>query len=129
MATDREKLEHLLAGGLLASAGMYKRLKGDSIVWTMPNLPEDSTYETAIGIINFDESEIYIEPKWWDNIPLEGILCKVWDGKLENAIYRTVFEYRPIDKKFRAVSLWYENAIPLNEEQLSAYELLKSIGT
>ena len=129
MATDREKLEHLLAGGLLASAGMYKRLKDGNIVWTMPNLPEDNSYETPISIINFDDSEIYTEPKWWDNIPLEGILCKVWDDKLEEAIYRTVFKYSSIDKKFIADSLWYENAIPLNEEQLSAYELLKSIGT
>lgn len=127
MATDREKLEHLLVGGLLASAGMYKRLKGDNIVWTMPNLPESSDYETPIGIINFDESEIYKEPKWWDSIPPEGILCKVWDGKLENATYRTVYAF--MGSNFRTKTTWYVHAVPLNEEQLAAYELLKSIGT
>ena len=135
MATDREKLEHLLAGGVLRTVGdtLFKWLnEEDKLVVASSTGMANASYS---GFLDVEKMESYIEPEWWDNIPPEGVVCKVWDvGEafdvdikiVSIANYNISYSAQGFsDKEGRG----WDNAIPLNEEQLAAYELLKVIGT
>lgn len=72
MSTDREKLEHLLNGGKLkAGTAGYKHLD------ELGNLKWVDSIQS--GIINLNDSEIYHEQKWYENIPEQGVLCWISD--------------------------------------------------
>ncbi len=126
METDKEKLEHLLSGGLLLAGGLFKKVNDKGmIVYCKPNTLD---YKESPGnCLDLSESTIYTEPMWWDSIPPEGILCKVWDNDIQKATYTTIYDYS--EGMFRTKHIWYWNAVPLTEEQVAAYKILEQVGT
>jgi hypothetical protein len=71
MSTHREKLKHLLNGGKLKEEYGTKQLNHDgNLIW-------ENNLESLV--IDLENSEIYHEPKWYENIPEQGVLCWVSD--------------------------------------------------
>ena len=131
MATDKEKLEWLLQGGKLkqtvfisiseARESYIWMDKEDLVYYECPKteLPSTSFFK-LYSSLQLNACEIYKEPEWWENIPEQGILCRVWYNKHDkgkSTIY-VIIKNRGKNGYFYTIDdLAYENAIPasLNE--------------
>jgi hypothetical protein len=57
----------------------------------------------------------YKEPKWYDNIPKEGVLCKLWSA-VTVVVYCIVIKYES-NKFITTLGCSFENAVPVKPEE------------
>ncbi len=129
--THREMLQHLLDGGEWTNdAGSIRaKLYDDSLTL------KSSGTNHLVSVNWFENWNIYIEPKWHDNIPPEGILCRVWDNEGDEYSFENIIRYNPdVTYPYRYINIdesdfGYRYAEPLNEQEIAAYNLLYKKGT
>lgn len=136
MATDREKLEHLLAGGELADtkSGLRRYINASGEL----NCVFYTDKNTVVNpkSLHLTYCDIYTEPKWYENIPKEGILCKV--EQASGGLYILNFKELEVgEETVRLISCMpgvdygvkynVKDLTPLTPEQVEAYHLLNSI--
>ena len=63
------------------------------------------------------------EPKWYDNIPKQGILCWVKDEEEDVAELVTISSYRPNAPafKFEGIECYWKHATPATLEEITNY--------
>lgn len=70
------------------------------------------------GFITPELWRIYIPPKWYDNIPEQGILCRVYasvDTPLAAAVIIAKYEDAYVD----SIGLYWDEAIPMTQEEIT----------
>jgi hypothetical protein len=119
MSTDKEKMQHLIDGGRLIYQGVKKHLDSDGKLI--------AEYGEPIALFLISENEIYHEPKWYDNIPGEGVLCWVSDTyQSEYKIVCLINKYIK-EREFKFCSMFssWTYATPITIEEANKYILEK----
>ena len=124
--TQQEIWEYLIEGGeVISDTGVkYKLING--AVHTLSVIAD----KYKIGGVSFslvNNYKPYIEPKWYDNIPEQGILCWVWDtldGTKDVGIIHSIEkdqEGKPTQYLDNYSRCPWDNAIPVTEEEVKKY--------
>jgi hypothetical protein len=126
MTTDKEKLEHLLAGGKLIQkvSGNLLTLVEDYFYW-LGNAKAHDPVELFIGRVTspvIGNCEIYRELKWYEEIPITGTLVKLVDAN--HIKVDIIYKYRPKDiVALEGMRGYYKikDVIPLTNEEIQKY--------
>jgi hypothetical protein len=126
MTTDKEKLEHLLAGGKLIHNDNKNilALVDDCFHW-LGNVKAPIPVVLFIGKVTSPElgnCEIYREPKWYEEMPITGTLVKLVDAN--HIKVDIIHKYRPKDiVPLEGMHGWYKikDVIPLTNEEIQKY--------
>ena len=142
-STDREKLQALLDGKVLVEIhaarengyGIYLDKKTDQLRFTPDNTQiKDNTciygVRANLGGTSIDNYEIREEPKWYENIPEQGVLCRVYDKSTQDAAIKIVIEYEATNSPYCYKTIdddeYYSYAEPVQLADLEPY-ILKEI--
>ena len=123
--TQQEIWEYLINGGEVISAvGVRYKFVDDVLCKRYP----DNIYRPWVSALHrVSTYKPYIKPKWYDNIPEQGILCWVWDT-LDDI--KDVGIIHSIEKDQEGKPTQYldnhsrcpwDNAIPVTEEEVKKY--------
>jgi hypothetical protein len=99
--------------GSLSLFSIYGELLNIDMSWRF-DYPED----WSIGFIQSKP-----EPKWYDNIPEQGILCWVKEEEEDEAKLTTIIEYHRYESKYTFESLddYWKHATPVTLEEIANY--------
>jgi hypothetical protein len=114
MSTTKEKIEHLLnGGGLKNGAGIKSLDEKGNLVWKTGNIS---------NLIDFREVEIHHEPKWYENIPEQGVLCWVSDVIGNKTNIHLITKYIQMNEfPYVTKNSCYKYATPLMLEEAEQY--------
>jgi hypothetical protein len=124
IVSDKQKLQHLINNGKLINKLMpevsLELDKNGKLVQS-----ENWNY-------SYDNWEIYEE--WFNNIPKQGRLCRVWDQDGDTFQFETIIQYDPT-RQFPFLFkddadgnlIGYKFAEPLSPKEIEAYKLLNKL--
>lgn len=123
--TDREKLEHLLAGGVITTVdGVCRKLNSEGM---FSFCDRDGAIYPSSSCSCIDFTNDIVLP-WYKDIPEEGIVCFVWNVVEENKHVERVYKQVSSNCYHLAPGYGsYINAVPLTPEQIDLYN--KLMGT
>ena len=122
--TQQEIWEYLIKEGeVISNTGVrFKLINGE--VHTL--LVTSDRYQAGgASFSHVSKYKPYIQPKWYDNIPKQGILCWVWDTLDGTKDVGIIHAIKEDDKSIRYLDnhnqyLW-EYAVPITEEEIMKY--------
>jgi hypothetical protein len=113
-SSQQELLEYMFQGGkvrLEDSKNIYTYENGKAVCINRRDI------EVVANFSNYKEFLKYTEPKWYDNIPEQGILCWVWSSSESRKLLRVIRTYN--GNKFRSTLGFWRNARPATQEEVN----------
>jgi len=114
--TTADIYKALLEGKKIASMDIY--LDSSYVYLKNGDLVNDKDHHVTWGFSSPESWQEYIEPKWYDNIPEQGILCWVWNTKTERTIRILKYYYAETQYPYMVDGGYgWEYATPLTREE------------